>query len=170
MKTLICMIVLGIIVMILHPSVNAQTSPVMEYDNKVIIPGDYGDDTICLNGWVPPQTGNLIGSSVPGACKGTEISAMALAAISAKTSADKLEQIRLLLEQLNSNLIKALPENKKSSAEKDRLTNDALRELIVERFDALPPEALANRQFKEALNKLEQDLLEAVKKRTGVSQ
>jgi len=171
MKTFIYMAVLGIIIMMLdQPSINAQTASEMEYDNKVIIPGDYGVDMICLNNWVAPQIGNSIGNTVPGVCKGKEISNLSLAAISAKNSDDKLEQIRLLLEKISSNLEMAVAENKKSIAVQNRLADDYLREIIVDKFDGLPPETLANKQVKEALNRLKQDILEAFKKRGVANQ
>lgn len=159
-----------LVVLLFSTRTYAQTAPVMEYENKGIIPGDYGGDTICLNNWVPPQSGNTIGNSSPGVCNGVEISALALTAISSKNSSDKLEQIRVLLEQLNNNLTKVVSENRRLNKDHDRRENVALRELIDEKFDALPVEVVANKQIKEILNKLRQDLLESIKKEVDESQ
>lgn len=75
------------------PFARAQVGGPQTYDGKVIIPSTYGD-LVCLDGW----------DAELGRCSGPQVSSGALTAITAMRTAEKLEQIRVLLTAINNQL------------------------------------------------------------------
>lgn len=75
------------------PFARAQTNPPQTFDGKVIIPSTYGD-LVCLGQWDADAS----------RCSGPQVSSGALTAITAMRTAEKLEQIRVLLTAINHQL------------------------------------------------------------------
>ena len=80
------------------PFARAQISEPQTYDGKAIIPSTYGD-LVCLGSWDAELS----------RCSGPQVSSGALTAITAMRSAEKLEQIRVLLTAINNQLAEKPP-------------------------------------------------------------
>lgn len=130
---------------------------------------------ICLGRWIPPTDVGL-----PGVCDGQVFGLSQLSAISAKQSADRLDQVLNVLGSIdqrlaaNNALVSQLIEttnNTQSSIDRQvRQGGEFLRDTITRRFEALPKEILANDLFKEELTKLKEDILEEVEKQYSTRQ
>jgi hypothetical protein len=139
------------------PSAYSQNNQIQNYDGVAIVPSSYGD-LICLGNW----------NGDAGRCEGAAVSSGALAAISASKSADKLEQIRLLLETMNKGLsanTQALLNMQKSPILQSLPAKDSLSEAIMTRFDAIPPGILAVDSVKQEIEKLKEDILQELDRR-----
>jgi hypothetical protein len=95
-------------------------------------------------------------------------------AISARQSADRLDQLLSTLtsvdqklavnnDQINR-LIDATVNTQISIDQQARQVGELLKETIAKRFDALPEQILANDAFREELAKLKEDILREVEK------
>jgi hypothetical protein len=166
MKTLICVATIGLVFFIMcASSVQSQTQVVEGY---TFIRGATGTQ-VCLGRWVPPRD-----VALPGVCEGQIVDVTQLTAISARLTADRLDQILLALASLdqklaiNNDQVKQLIEaNVKTQTSIDqqvKQVSDLLRETLTKRFDALPEEILANDLFKEEIEKLKEDILKEVEK------
>ena len=147
----------------------AQSPPVTAYDDKVIIPGQIGGEVICMNDWIPPREGNSIGDSTPGICKGDAVSAIGLAAISASNSAETLEQIRVLLDQINRTLAangKLLNDIQQFLKTQNHPEGESLDRSIERDIDALSRKILNNDEFRKAIEKLKEDIANELAKGT----
>jgi hypothetical protein len=124
---------------------------------------------VCLGRWVPPRD-----VALSGVCEGQIVDVTQLTAISARLTADRLDQILLALASLdqklaiNNDQVKQLIEaNVKTQTSIDqqvKQVSDLLRETLTKRFNALPEEILANDLFKEEIEKLKEDILKEVEK------
>jgi hypothetical protein len=104
-----------------------------------------------------------------------------LTAVSARLSADRLDQILRALGSIDEKLavnndrveqlIEATAANTQISIDQQvRQVSEILTEVITKRFDALPEEILTTDLFKEELTKLKEDILREVAKRYSTSQ
>jgi hypothetical protein len=144
----------------------AQTQEVGGY---TIMRGATGGTLICLGRWVPPRD-----VALPGVCEGEIVDLGQLSAISAKQSADRLDQMLIVLGSIdqrlaaNNDLVLRLIESSnktQSSIEMQvRQTGELLREAITRRFEELPREILENDLFAEEFTRLKGDILAEVEK------
>jgi hypothetical protein len=140
--------------------------------------------SVCLGRWIPPRSVGL-----PGRCEGELVDISHLNAVSARMTADKLDQILTFLVAIDdkmatnndqvSQLIGAATATQASIGEQVRLISEfeqsrieeqqretaaILRETIDERFGELPKAMLESDVFKDELEKLRKDILEEVEK------
>ncbi len=167
MKTLICFIAIWLMFFftVNASSVQSQTQLVEGY---TFIRGAAGPQ-VCLGKWVPPRD-----VAYPGVCEGQVVDIAQLTAISARLSADRLDQILLALSSIdqklsvNNDQVKQLIEstvNTQTSIDRQvSQISELLSETIIKRFNALPEEILTNDLFKEELTKLKEDILKEVEK------
>jgi hypothetical protein len=166
MKTLICITAVWLVFFIAGvSSVQSQTEMVEGY---TFIRGATGPQ-VCLGRWVPSKD-----VALPGVCEGQIVDVAQLTAISARLSADRLNQILFALASIdqklavNNDQIKRLIEatvNTQTSIDQQvGQVSELLHDAITKRFDALPEEILANDLFKEELTKLKEDILKEVEK------
>jgi hypothetical protein len=166
MKTLICVLTIGIVFFIMGASsVQSQTQVVEGY---TLLRGSSGT-VVCLGRWIPSRD-----LALPGTCEGQVVDLSQLAAVSSRLTADRLEQILFALATLdqklaiNNDQLKQLIETnvktQNSINEQVRQVNDLLREAITTRFDILPEEMLDNKFFRKELEKLKEDILKEVEK------
>jgi hypothetical protein len=166
MKTLICITAIWLVFFIAGvSSVQSQTEMVEGY---TFIRGATGPQ-VCLGRWVPSKD-----VALPGVCEGQIVDVAQLTAISARLSADRLNQILFALASIdqklavNNDQIKRLIEatvNTQTSIDQQvGQVSELLHDAITKRFDALPEEILANDLFKEELTKLKEDILKEVEK------
>lgn len=138
-------------------SAQAQGNQIQTYEGTVILPSTYGD-LICMGNW----------NNDLGRCDGPAVSSGALAAISAAKSADKLEQIRLLLDKINNGLsanTQALLALQKSLDPQNRPAKESLDEAIAARFAALPAGILSDDSVRKEIEQLKKEILLEVSKR-----
>ena len=151
------------------PSVQSQTEMLGGY---TVIRGGTGT-SVCLGRWVPSRD-----VALPGVCEGQVVDVDYLAAISAKQSADKLDQLLSALTSIdqrlaiNNDQVQKLIEvnvNTQNSIDQHvKQVSELLSEAIIERFDVmfdtLPEEILSNDLFEEEFTKLKKDILKEVEK------
>lgn len=157
MKFLFSVVLAFMLLNLNPPSMHAQSNPIQQYDGNIILPSTF-EDLICLGNWNAEME----------RCEGSAVSSGALAAISAAKSADRLEQIRLLLNSINNTLFEntqALIDLRKSFDLQDAPATQSLREAIITRFDAVPTGILTEDLVKEELDRLRNDILEAVERK-----
>jgi hypothetical protein len=164
MKTLICIMALWLVFFIAGTSA-AQGQGGEGY---TFITGERGPQ-ICVGRWVPPTD-----VALPGVCDGQVFGLSQLSAISAKQSADRLDQVLTVLGSIDQRLaanndlvlqLIATTNNTQSSIDQQvRQGGEFLRDTIARRFEALPKEILENDLFREKLAKLKEDILEEVEK------
>ncbi|NKE73243.1 hypothetical protein [Candidatus Manganitrophus noduliformans] len=139
------------------PATHAQGNPIQQYDGNIILPSTF-EDLICLGNW----------NAELERCEGSAVSSGALAAISAAKSADRLEQIRLLLNSINNKLsenTQALIDLRNAFDLQGAPTTQSLREAIITRFEAVPSGILTEDSVKEELDRLRNDILGEVERR-----
>lgn len=128
-----------------------------------------GGQRICIGKWNPPR-----GVGYGGSCDGTVMDMNQLTALSARQSADRLNEVLTALnsidqkmatnvDQLNQLIAETRDTQKALNAEVQQ-TNKLLHATIAQRFDALPQELLNNPAFKDQLQRLKQDILDEVDK------
>ncbi len=124
---------------------------------------------VCLGRWIPSSD-----VALPGVCQGQLVDVAQFAAISARQSAEKLDQLLVTLssidqrlavsnEQLNR-LIEATVNTQASIDQQARQAGEFLRDTISRRFDALPEEILSNDAFRGELTRLKEDILRDVER------
>ncbi len=170
MKTLICVTTIWLVFFIVGASsVQSQTQV---FGGYTFIRGGTGT-SVCLGRWVPSRD-----VALPGVCEGQMVDVDQLAAVSAKLSVDRLDQLLIALTSIDQKLdvnnyqiqrlIEVTVETKTSIDQQVRQVSELLRDAIIERFDvlfdALPGEILSNDLFKEELIKLKEDILKEVEK------
>lgn len=163
MKTLICITALWLVFFIAGTSSQSQAG-----EDYTFITGERGPQ-ICVGSWIPPRDVGL-----PGVCDGQVFGLSQLSAISAKQSADRLDQVLTVLGSIDQRLaanndlvfqLIATTNNTQSSIDQQvRQGGEFLRDTIARRFEALPKEILGNDLFREKLTKLKEDILEEVEK------
>ncbi len=143
-------------------------SQAQESEGYTFLRGTSGSQ-VCLGRWIPSSD-----VAQPGVCQGQLVDVSQFTAISARQSAEKLDQLLLTLssidqrlavsnDQLNR-LIEATVNTQASIDEQARQAGEFLRDTITRRFDALPEEILSNSAFREELMKLKEDILKEVER------
>jgi len=124
---------------------------------------------VCIGTWVPSSD-----VALSGVCQGQVVDIAQFTAISARLTADRLDQLLLALgsidqrlalsnDQLNR-LIDVAANTQTSLDQQTRQAGDLLQETIARRFDALPEEILANDAFREEITKLKEEILREVER------
>ena len=166
MKKFICVTAIWLVFFIGGVSpVLSQTQVVEGY---TFLRGDRGLQ-VCLGRWVPSRD-----VALPGVCDGQMVDVAQLNAISARLSADRLDQLLLALAAIDQKLainndqvkqlIEATVSTQTSIDQQVKQVSELLSETITRRFDALPEEILDNNLFKEEITKLKEDILREVEK------
>lgn len=135
-------LLLSALFIVMGPSARAQTIQPQTYDGKVIIPSTYGD-LICLGSWDADLS----------RCNGPQVSSGALTAMTAIKSAEKLEQIRVLLTAINNQLAENAPAARRSAGRPTGPVGESPSQANVE--------TSTDGSVKEELEPLMEDLLEA---------
>jgi hypothetical protein len=138
-------------------------------EGYTFITGERGPQ-ICVGRWIPSAD-----VALPGVCDGQMFGLSQLAAISAKQTVDKLDQLLLALASIDQKLalnndqtallIQAVADTQTSIEQQVRQGGELLRDAIARRFEDLPKEILANDLFREELTRLKEDILGEVEKR-----
>ncbi|MDP2156190.1 MAG: hypothetical protein Q8K68_00595 [Nitrospirota bacterium] len=147
-------------------SVHAQTQEIGGY--TVMRAGS--GSIICVGRWVPSREPGR-----PGVCEGQMVDPSQLTAISAKQTADKLDQLLTVLESIDQKLtdnsaqierlIEATVNTQTAINQQVEQAGELMHDTISSRVDALSKRVLANETFKKELEKLKQDILSDLKKR-----
>lgn len=166
MKTFLCAGAIGLLYLTVSVlPVQSQTQMLEGYT----FVGTSRGTAICLGRWVPSRD-----VALPGTCEGQLLDTSLLTALSARMSADRLEQILIFLAAIdqkmadNNDQVRQLTEatvkTQESIDEQVLRINEFLSDTIARRFDALPREMLDNDLFREELAKLRKDILKEVEK------
>ena len=124
----------------------------------------YGQQ-VCIGRWIPSNTG-----AQGGTCEGELIGVQQLAAISARQSLAKLDQLVTVLSSISEkidtsndqlNLLIQVVANSQLAAQ----NNEALRRAITQRFAALSLQLTDDEAFREEISSLRKDILKEVEKR-----
>jgi len=165
-KKVICVAALWVTLSILSASsVQAQ---ILEIEGYTVIRGGTGS-LICLGRWIPsPEVGK------PGVCEGQLADVSQLTAISTKQTAEKLDQLLLVLDSIDQKLtvnnaqmerlIEATVNTQASINRQVEQVGELMYDTISTRVDALARRVMANDTFKKELEKLKQDILKDLKK------
>ena len=129
----------------------------------------YGQQ-VCIGTWTPSSTG-----AQGGTCDGELIGVPQLAAISARQSLDRLDQLINVLSSMSEkmdvsndqlNLLIQVTANAQQATQ----NNEALRRAITQRFAALSLELTDSEDFKDEISSLKEDILKEVDKRYPTTQ
>jgi hypothetical protein len=163
MKTFICII--SILLALLFLSASSVWSQTQVVEGYTFISGGTGT-RVCLGRWIPSSD-----VALPGVCEGQVVDVEQLTAVSAKLTAEKLDQLLVALTSIdqklavNNDQVKRLIEvTLDTQASIEQQVDELLYEKITTRFDTLPEEILANDLFREELTKLKEDILKEVEK------
>lgn len=125
--------------------------------------------SVCLGRWIPPRDVGLTG-----VCDGQVADVDQLSALSAKLSADRLDQLLGVLSSIDQKmavsneqirkLVQATSDTRDSIDQQVTQVSDLLYETITQRFDELPEEIMTNDRFREEITKLREDILKEVEK------
>lgn len=169
-KKLICVTALWVLfIIICAPSVQAQTQEIGGY---TVIRGG-ANSIICLGRWVPSTEAGR-----PGVCEGQMADVSQLTAISTRQTADRLDQLLIVLESIDQKLtdnnvqierlierlIEATINTQASLNQQAGQVGELMHDTISTRVDALSRRVLANDTFRKELEKLKQDILTDIKK------
>jgi len=167
MKTLVY--VTTILLVFFTVGLSSVQSQTQEFEGYTIIRTTAGPQ-VCLGNWVQPKD-----VALSGFCDGQMVDVAQLSAISARQSAQKMDQLLFTLVSIDQKLavnndqvkglIQATVNTQNAIDQQVRLVGEFLREAVTKRFDALPKEMFANDLFKEELKKLKEDILEEIEKR-----
>jgi hypothetical protein len=124
---------------------------------------------VCIGRWVQPSD-----VALPGMCDGEIMDLGQLSAISAKQSADRLDQVLAVLGSIDQRLatnnelvLQLIASTNNTQTSIDRQVTQGgefLRDAISRRFEELPKEILADDLFKKELAKLKENILEEVER------
>lgn len=164
MKTCVCTGIAFIV--FLMPG--ASISQGQESGGYTFFSNEFGPQ-ICIGRWIPSKD-----VALPGVCEGQVMSVSQLAALSAKQTVDRLDQLLLSIgaidqklslsnDQMNS-LVEATVNLQSMIEQYSRLVSEFLREAIIQRFDELPKDVVNNEILKQELEKLKADILKEVEK------
>jgi hypothetical protein len=126
---------------------------------------------ICLGRWIPSNEPGR-----PGVCEGQMVDGSQLTAIATKQTADKIDQLLIMLESIDQKLadnnaqierlIEATVNTQASINQQTAQVGELMHDTISTRVDALSRRVLANETFKKELEKLKQDILTDIKKQS----
>jgi hypothetical protein len=140
------------------------TSSAWSQEGYTFVADAYGQQ-VCIGRWIPSTV-----AAKGGVCEGEMIGLAQLSAISAKQSADRLDQLLSVLSSISDkmdvsneqlNLLIQVTANAQQTAQ----NNEALRRVIAQRFAALSLELTDNKDFREEISSLKEDVLKEVEKR-----
>jgi hypothetical protein len=142
-------------------------SSAQENEGYTFLPGPSGP-LVCQGRWVPSTD-----RALPGNCEGRLMDLGQFSAVSAKLSADRLDQAINVLVSIDQRLSVSNNELQSLIAVTANLqklidgqaTQGSLSEAIERRFDSLPEEILSNDLFKQEIAKLKEDILKEVERR-----
>jgi len=165
-KKVICIAAMWFAILVVCvPLVRSQ---VLEVEGYTVIRGGTGS-IICLGRWVPSTE---VGK--PGYCEGQMVDVSQLTAISTKQTAEKLDQLLLVLAAIDQKLadntlqmerlIEATVNTQILIDQQVAQVGELMYDTISTRVDALARRVLANDTFKRELEKLKKDILADVKK------
>lgn len=154
---------------------SSALSQTQEIGGYTVIRGGSGS-IICIGRWVPSTDPGR-----PGYCEGQMADPSQLTAISARQSADKLEQVLLILESIDQRLANnsvqierlieatvntqtSISETQASINQQTAQVGELMHDTISSRVDALSRRVLASDTFRKELEKLKQDILTDIKK------
>jgi hypothetical protein len=166
MKRFICIAAVSFALIVVGAS-SAQPQ-FQDIEGYTFIRGSSGS-VVCLGRWVPSTD-----AGKPGVCEGQMVDVTQLTAISAKLSAERLDQLLLVLTSIDQKmadnnsqierLIEATVNTQESIDHQAEQIDELLRDAISARFDALARRVLANDTFRKELEKLKADILADVKR------
>lgn len=169
-KKVICVTALWFTCIIV--SVSSVQAQIQEIEGYTVIRGGTGS-IICLGRWVPSAE---VGK--PGVCEGKMVDVSQLTAISTKQTAERLDQLLLVLDSIDQRLadnnlqierlIEATINTQELLDQQVGQVGELLYDTISSRVDALSRRVLANDTFKKELEKLKEDILTDVKKSYSV--
>jgi hypothetical protein len=164
MNKLVCIAAMGLILFV--AGVSSVMSQTQIAEGYTLVKTSTGP-AVCLGRWVPSRD-----VALPGVCEGEMVDLSHFNAVSARMTADKLDQILLALSALdqksaiNNDQIKQLIDvNLKTQASLDeqvRQVSDLLHESINKRFGELSEKLLGDESFKKEIEKLKADILKEV--------
>ncbi|MBI5074862.1 MAG: hypothetical protein HZB62_06805 [Nitrospirae bacterium] len=160
------------LIIICASSAQSQTQEIGGY---TVVRGGSGS-IICIGRWVPSTDPGR-----PGYCEGQMADPSQLTAISARQTADKLDQLLIFLESIDQKLADnnaqmerlieatintqtSINETQTSINQQTAQVGELMHDTISTRVDALSRRVLASDTFKKELEKLKQDILTDIKK------
>jgi hypothetical protein len=148
---------------------SAQYRGTQDFEGYTML-GSPSGQQVCLGRWVPSPD-----VALPGTCEGRLVDVAQFTAISAKMSADKLDQLITILESidqkmsisndLSGKLLETAIKTQTSMDQQVSQSEDLLLSAIIERFDGFSEELLKDDKFRQALTKLKEEILKDVEKR-----
>lgn len=124
---------------------------------------------VCRGQWIPSES-----VTTPGTCEGQLYGISQLTALSASQSADRLAEILVSLDSIDQRLAVSNEQLKRlvdttvatqnSMSEQARSVSEVLHEIISRRFDELPAEMLASKEFRKEIKRLKEEILGDVEK------
>lgn len=173
MKRLI--LVTAICVMFIVVCASSVWSQTQEIGGYTVMRAGAGS-IICLGRWVPSKEPGR-----PGVCEGQMVDGSQLTAIATKQTADKLDQLLLVLESIDQKLADnnvqierlieatvntqtSINQTQAAIGQQTAQVGELMHDTISTRVDALSRRVLANDTFKKELEKLKQDILTDIKK------
>ena len=155
--------------------VSTAQSQTQEIGGYTVIRGGSGS-IICIGRWVPSTDPGR-----PGYCEGQLADPSQLTAISARQTADKLDQLLLVIESIDQKLADnsaqlerlieatvntqaSIHETQTSINQQTAQVGELMHDTISTRVDALSRRVLASDTFRKELEKLKQDILTDIKK------
>jgi hypothetical protein len=124
----------------------------------------YGQQ-VCIGRWIPSTV-----AAKGGVCEGEMIGLPQLTVLTARQSLDRLDQLLSVLSSISEkmdvsndqlNLLIQVTANAQQTAQ----NNEALRRVIAQRFAALSLELTDNKDFREEISSLKEDVLKEIEKR-----
>ncbi|MBI5632270.1 MAG: hypothetical protein HZA15_02180 [Nitrospirae bacterium] len=166
MKRLISVAAVWLVfIIVCTSSVRAQTQDIGGY---TFIRGG-SSSIICVGRWVPSTEPGR-----PGVCEGQLADPSQLTAVSTRQTADKLDQLLLVLQFIDQKLadnsaqierlIEATVNTQAALSQQTEQVGELMHDTISSRVDALSKRVLANDTFKKELEKLKQEILADIKK------
>lgn len=148
---------------------SSARSQIQEIDGYTVIRGGGGTSAICLGRWLPSTE-----AGKPGICEGPIVDVAQLTAVSARLSADRLDQVVLFLSAIDQRLsvgneqlerlIEATVNTQEAIGRQTEQNGELLRDAVSARFEALSRRVMASDAFRKELEKLKEDILAELKK------
>lgn len=162
-------------VMIMFVYASSVQSQTQEIGGYTVMRAGSGS-IVCLGRWVPSKEPGR-----PGLCDGQMVDGSQLTAIATKQTADKLDQLLIILESIDQKLADnnsqierlieatvntqaSINQTQTSISQQTAQVGELMNDTISTRVDALSKRVLANETFRKELEKLKQDILTDVKK------
>jgi len=154
--------------MLIAACVSSSYAQTQEIDGYTFIRGGTGS-VVCLGKWIPSKE---VGK--PGTCEGQWADVAQLTAIATRQTAERLEQLILLLDSIDQKLadnnaqlerlIETTAGTQAAINQQTEKVGELMHDTISSRVDALSRRVLANETFRKELEKLKEDILTDLKK------